>query len=70
MIHLVDAETARGPAIVYVVCEDHLEQALDEFVEIYEMPPDLYELESVSLSDWAAPTSCTFCSKPPKYLVV
>lgn len=70
MIHLVNAESARGPAVVYVVCEEHLERALDEFVEIYEMPPDLYELEAVSLTDWAAPTCCTFCSKPPKYLVV
>ncbi|MGI6148291.1 MAG: CxxH/CxxC protein [Firmicutes bacterium] len=55
---------------MYVVCEEHLERALDEFVEIYEMPPDLYELESVSTTDWAAPSCCTFCSKPPKYLVV
>jgi CxxH/CxxC protein (TIGR04129 family) len=70
MIHLVDAAAVRGPAKVYVVCEEHLERALDEFVEIYEMPPDLYELESVSTTDWAAPSCCTFCSKPPKYLVV
>ena len=39
MIHLVNAES-EGPAVVYVVCEEHLERALDELLEIYEMPPD------------------------------
>lgn len=55
---------------MYVVCDEHLERALDEFVEIYEMPPDLYELDEVSTTDWAAPSHCTFCSKAPRYLVV
>ncbi|NLL41824.1 MAG: CxxH/CxxC protein [Firmicutes bacterium] len=55
---------------MYVVCADHLEEAIDEFVEIYETPPDLYELERVSFTDWSAPSSCTFCDKPPIYLVV
>ena len=27
---------------MYVVCPEHLDQAIDEFVEVYEMPPDLY----------------------------
>lgn len=55
---------------MYVVCTEHLEQAIDEFVDVYETPPDLYELEAVSLTDWSAPTHCTFCERPPKYLVV
>lgn len=55
---------------MYVVCSEHLEQAIDEFVDIYEMPPDLYELDEVSLTDWTAPRQCTFCQRPPKYLVV
>ncbi len=55
---------------MYVVCADHLEEALDEFVEIYETPPDLYELERVSFTEWSAPTHCTFCNRPPVYLVV
>ena len=26
---------------MYVVCPHHLDEAIDEFVEVYEMPPDL-----------------------------
>jgi CxxH/CxxC protein (TIGR04129 family) len=55
---------------MYVVCEEHLEQAIDEFVEIYEDPPDLYLLEKVSFTDWHAPSRCDLCDHPPKYLVV
>lgn len=55
---------------MYVVCADHLEQAIDEFVEVYETPPDLYELDAVSLTDWSAPSHCTFCSNAPVFLVV
>lgn len=55
---------------MYVVCQEHLEQAIDEFVEIYESPPDLYELERVTLTDWSAPTHCTFCEREPIYLIV
>lgn len=55
---------------MYVVCADHLEEAIDEFVDIYETPPDLYELERVSFTDWSVPSHCTFCKKPPVYLVV
>jgi len=55
---------------LYVVCEEHLERALDEFVEIYEACPDVHILEKVSFTDWEAPCSCDFCSKSPQYLVV
>ncbi len=55
---------------MYVVCREHLEQAIDEFVDIYETPPDLYELSSVTFTDWAAPTTCNFCKTAPVYLVV
>lgn len=55
---------------MYVVCAEHLEQAIDEFVEIYEAPPDIYILQEVSFTDWTAPSTCNFCSRPPRYLVV
>lgn len=55
---------------MYVVCSQHLDQAIDEFVEVYEMPPDLYKLEMVSFTDWTCPSTCDFCSNPPVYLVV
>lgn len=55
---------------MYTVCERHLDQAIDEFVEIYEMPPDLYLLTDVKFTDWASPSHCNFCDSAPKYLIV
>jgi len=55
---------------MYVVCAEHLEQALDEFVEIYEACPDVYVLDKVNFTDWEAPSCCDFCKKGPIYLVV
>ncbi len=55
---------------MYVVCEKHLEEAIEEFVEIYEMPPDIYFLEKVSFTDWTSPNHCDKCDMPPRYLVV
>jgi CxxH/CxxC protein (TIGR04129 family) len=55
---------------MYVICEDHLEQAIEEFVDVYESPPDLYHLDKVSFTDWTAPSHCDFCSRPPIFLVV
>jgi CxxH/CxxC protein (TIGR04129 family) len=52
------------------VCEEHLERAIDEFVEVYDAPPDLYRLDKVSFTDWITPSFCDFCSKSPVYLVV
>lgn len=55
---------------MYVVCDEHLEEAIDKFVDVYEMPPDLYLLEKVFFTDWTAPKRCDMCDRPPKYLVV
>lgn len=55
---------------MYVVCNEHLENAIEEFVETYEQSPDIYELEKVSFTDWASPHSCNYCERPPRYLVV
>lgn len=55
---------------MYVVCNEHLENAIEEFVEVYEQPPDIYELEKVNFTDWDSPSTCDFCDRHPKYLVV
>lgn len=55
---------------MYVVCDEHLEEAIDRFVEVYEMPPDIHYLGKISFTDWTAPQTCDFCDRPPKYLVV
>ena len=57
-------------AYMYVVCDEHIEEAIDEFVEIYEMPPDIYFLDKVSFTDWIAPQRCDKCDVSPKYLIV
>jgi CxxH/CxxC protein (TIGR04129 family) len=59
-----------GVDTMYVVCNEHLEDAIEEFVETFEQPPDIYELEEVSFTDWASPHSCHYCERPPKYLVL
>ena len=59
-----------GESLMYVVCEKHLEDAIEEFVEVYEQPPDIYKLGEVSFTNWLAPHKCDFCDEPPKYLVV
>ncbi|MBO8168588.1 MAG: CxxH/CxxC protein [Thermoanaerobacteraceae bacterium] len=55
---------------MYVVCAEHLDRAIDEFVEVYESPPDLYILDEVSFTDWITPSTCDFCDRAPHYLVV
>jgi len=55
---------------VYVVCNEHIERAIDEFVEVYESPPDIYVLKDLNFTDWTAPSHCDFCSAAPIYLVV
>jgi len=55
---------------MYVTCNKHLEEGIEDFVEVYEQPPDLYELEKVSFTEWVAPKTCDYCDRIPKYLVV
>ncbi|MEW6724161.1 MAG: CxxH/CxxC protein [Bacillota bacterium] len=56
---------------MYVVCKEHLEEAIDAFLEVYEdQAPDIYLLADLYFSEWTAPCTCEFCDKPPKYLVV
>lgn len=55
---------------MYVVCTEHLPNAIDEFIEVYEQPPDLYELDKVTFTEWTSPHTCDFCGHLPKYLVV
>ncbi|WP_082760071.1 CxxH/CxxC protein [Abyssisolibacter fermentans] len=55
---------------MYVVCNEHLNIAIDEFLEVYDQCPDFYELEKISFTDWTSPNICDYCDKKPKYLVV
>ena len=55
---------------MFVVCMEHLERALEEFVVDYEQSPDIYELEKVSFTDWQSPHKCDFCDEIPRFLVL
>lgn len=37
---------------MYVVCPEHLDEAIDAFVEEYGTSPDVYLLEKTNFTDW------------------
>lgn len=55
---------------MYVVCEEHVDMAIDEFMDEYLQVPDLYLLEDLEFNDWTPPDKCDFCNVSPKYLVI
>lgn len=55
---------------MYVVCKDHLELAIDMFLDEYEDAPDIVNLEETHFSDWDPPKRCEKCMEPGRYLVV
>jgi len=55
---------------VYVVCEEHLEEAIDAFLETYGVAPDILYLAATSFTDWTAPEHCHYCTGKSLYLVV
>lgn len=56
--------------MMYVCCREHLELAIDHFVDEYEDAPDIYKLSEVSFTAWTIPPRCDFCDEYPIYLVV
>ncbi|MFD2615299.1 CxxH/CxxC protein [Paenibacillus gansuensis] len=55
---------------MYVVCKDHLELAIDKFVDEYEDAPDLVDLECTHFNHWDPPAHCEQCAQKGKFLVV
>lgn len=55
---------------MFVVCEEHLDQAMDDFVEEYGASPDVHRLDEVKFTAWTAPETCQFCSARPRFLVI
>lgn len=55
---------------MYVVCMEHIEDGIDEFVVEYEQSPDVYELDKISFTDWESPEKCEFCDGKSRFLVV
>jgi CxxH/CxxC protein (TIGR04129 family) len=71
MMNRVQYEWTRdGGYNMYVCCKEHLELAIDEFVNEFEDAPDIYRLNEVSFTAWTVPARCDFCNEYPVFLVV
>ncbi|OXM84557.1 CxxH/CxxC protein [Paenibacillus rigui] len=55
---------------MYVVCKDHLELAIDQFVDEYEDAPDIVDLEETRFPAWEPPAHCERCQEKARFLVV
>lgn len=55
---------------MYVVCKNHVERAIDRFVEEYEDAPDIVDLKETEFSDWDPPATCVECGEKAEFLVV
>ncbi|OMF25798.1 CxxH/CxxC protein [Paenibacillus sp. FSL H8-0548] len=55
---------------MYCVCKEHIEKALDRFVDEYEDAPDVVDLKETQFADWDPPRKCDFCDEPATFLVV
>ncbi|GAB7388528.1 hypothetical protein BSNK01_23660 [Bacillaceae bacterium] len=53
-----------------VCCKEHLEEAIDDFVDEFEDAPDIYRLADVSFAAWTVPARCDYCPQEPIFLVI
>jgi CxxH/CxxC protein (TIGR04129 family) len=67
---VVEVNVDERGSCMYVVCKDHLEIAIDEFVDEYEEAPDIVDLEKVRFSRWEPPVHCEHCKENARFLVV
>jgi CxxH/CxxC protein (TIGR04129 family) len=55
---------------VFTVCIEHVEQAIDTYVNDYGQPPDLYRLDTVRFADWQPSETCVICKGKAVLLIV
>ena len=55
---------------MYVVCKEHVELAIENFVDEYEDAPDIVDLKETEFSDWDPPVKCAECEKHAEFLIV
>ncbi|HUC93630.1 MAG TPA: CxxH/CxxC protein [Paenibacillus sp.] len=55
---------------MYCVCKEHVELALDKFVDEYEDAPDMVNLAVTEFSDWDPPRKCDWCDNEAQVLIV
>lgn len=54
---------------MFAVCKDHLELAIDMFVDEYEEAPDIVLLKQGAILGRHAPEQCMRCDQPPEFVV-
>jgi CxxH/CxxC protein (TIGR04129 family) len=55
---------------MHVVCKEHLEIGIDQFVDEYEEAPDIVDLQKVRFAKWEPPAHCEHCEAAAQFLVV
>lgn len=55
---------------MFVVCKDHVELAIDMFMDEYEEAPDIVDLEKVHFTKWTAPELCSECEEKARFLII
>ncbi len=57
---------------MYVVCKEHLELAIDRFVDEYEEAPDIIDLQQTAFTAWTPPERCEEhgCGQEGRFLVI
>ena len=55
---------------MYVVCKEHVELAIDMFVDEFEDAPDIVDLKETEFADWDPPAKCAECEQAAQFLVV
>ena len=55
---------------MYCVCKQHVEIAIDRFVDEYEDAPDIVDLHVVKFREWEPPAACDECEAAPQFLIV
>jgi len=50
-------------------CHEHLERAIDEFIDKYQSSPDMFRRDQLSQEETDVPDKCGYCAEPAVYLV-
>jgi CxxH/CxxC protein (TIGR04129 family) len=53
------------------VCQEHLELAIDLFVDDYEVAPDVMNIQGAAdrFPGWPVPATCARCSEHPEFVI-
>lgn len=55
--------------LIIASCEEHLEPAIDDYVDEVESAPDILLIEDFTGDKEEVPDHCAFCEKPIRYVL-